>query len=75
MDTVRFENPPLSFNASILFIEKQDEVCFKIFADGIPIGFIITRNDEWNCHIERNSTDPDKQFLIDAAKSLNNFSR
>jgi len=30
------------FNALILFIEKQDEVCFKIFADRIQIVFIIT---------------------------------
>jgi hypothetical protein len=70
MKTIRFENPPISFNPSILFIEKQNEVYHKIYADGFQLGFIITRNNSWGFQTEKNLTDSDKQFLIDAAKLL-----
>ncbi|WP_184548240.1 hypothetical protein [Mucilaginibacter sp. FT3.2] len=71
MKTVRFDKPPISFNPYNLFIEKQNDVYHKIFADGFEIGYIITRNNEWVVQMEKYIlTDNDKEFLIDAAKQL-----
>jgi hypothetical protein len=71
MKTVRFEKPPLSFNPQNLFVEKQNEANYKIFADGIEIGLIFERNGYWFVNpYNLPLTDEDKVFLIEAAKSL-----
>jgi hypothetical protein len=71
MNTVRFDNSPLSFSPAHLFITKQDEVLYKLHIDGFSKGHIITRNDKWEFQIDDYTlTDRDKEFLIEAAKSL-----
>lgn len=71
MKTVRFDSPPISFEPSHLFVEKQDNVYYKIYADGFGIGHIITRNNEWSVQIgKKQLTAHDEEFLINAAKSL-----
>ncbi len=71
MRIVRFENPNLSFTPKVLFVEKQDEVKYKIFSDGFEIGLIFERNGYWIANANNIMlTDEDKSFLIIAAKSL-----
>jgi len=71
MKIIRFENPQLSFNPKILFIEKQDEVKYKIFADGFEVGLILERNGYWFVNHDNVAlTDKDKGFLIEGASKL-----
>ncbi len=71
MNAVRFDNPPISFNPTHLFITKQNEVSYEIHIDGFSKGHIITRNNEWAFQIaDYTLTDKDKDFLIEGAKSL-----
>jgi hypothetical protein len=68
MEIVRLENPPLSFNPKIVFIEKQDnDWHFKIYADGNEIGLVIYRNDYAVLPNEGvKFTEEDKDYFINA---------
>ncbi|WP_299515640.1 hypothetical protein [Mucilaginibacter sp.] len=65
---MRFENPPLSFNPKVLFIEQQENGWqYKIYADGTEIGLLLYRNDyEAIPNDNIVFTDEDKDFLINA---------
>jgi len=71
MKTVRFENPPLSFNPKILIIEKLAKAKYKIISDGLELGVLLVRDGYWI--LTPNDiliTEDDKEFLIIAAKEL-----
>jgi hypothetical protein len=59
---MRFDNPPLSFKPKHLFIRKEDDLKYIISADGIHVGWLITRNG-YDCDIV-----PDNQPMIQEDK-------
>jgi hypothetical protein len=66
MQAMRIDNPELSFKPKTLFLQKEDDLKYLIFADGFNIGWLVVRNGHGVVPNEKEQfTEADENYIIE----------
>jgi hypothetical protein len=64
-------NSPLSFQTNTVIVQPLNEWQFEVQVNGIKVGYIITRNNDWGIDVKGHPfTNDDETLLINAANPL-----